>query len=72
MPTKVQKWGNSLQGIQGLGTASINKGSEMVKASLMYIKRYENDHHEGFLQWEKSLKLSQDEMKEIVEKINGE
>ena len=35
-----QKWGNSLQGIQGLGTASISNGGEMIKAGLMYIKRY--------------------------------
>mgnify|MGYP001610401673 CR=1 FL=1 len=35
-----QKLGSYLQGIQCLGKARITKGNEMIKAGLMYIKRY--------------------------------
>ena len=45
-------------------------GWEVPHAHIHVVPRYENDHHEGFLQWEKSLKLSVDEMKEISEKIH--
>ncbi|MBI5002942.1 HIT domain-containing protein [Candidatus Woesearchaeota archaeon] len=44
-------------------------GLEVPHAHIHVVPRYEDDHHEGFLQWEKSLKLSQDEMKEISGKL---
>lgn len=44
-------------------------GLEVPHAHIHVVPRYENDQHDGFLQWEKSLKLSQDEMKEIVERV---
>lgn len=44
-------------------------GLEVPHAHIHVVPRYENDHHPGFLDWEKSLKFSSDEMKQIAETI---
>src|SRR3989338_5300995 len=37
-------------------------GLEIPHAHIHVVPRYENDHHEGFLDWEKSLTLSSEEI----------
>lgn len=72
-----QKWGAHLQGIQGLGKASIVKGSEIIKAGLRYIKRYPRvltlikNYKEFSTKDSKIYKITLDKLKLFDEKTFG-
>ena len=60
--------------IKGLGAESVSfvtLGSEVPHAHIQVVPRFENDGHGGSLDWKNIKQLSEDQMKEIVQKIKN-